>query len=169
MPSAERRTLILGIGNLLLGDEGVGVEVVRRLSEGALPAGVACLDGGTGSFALLEPMQLADRIILVDATVDGTTAGTITRLAPRFSKDYPRTLTAHDIGLKDVLDAFHLLGGRPEVVLFAISVQPELEPHIGLSPPIASAAADAVRMVLDEVSRQPTLTEAATVASGPPG
>ena len=82
-------TLILGIGNILMGDEGVGVEVVRRLEAQPLPEGVECLDGGTGSFVLLGPMQSAARVILVDATADGAPPGTITRLEPRFSRDYP--------------------------------------------------------------------------------
>jgi hydrogenase maturation protease len=146
------QTLVLGVGNVLLGDEGVGVEVVRRLGTLRLPEGVVCLDGGTGGFALLEPLQQASRIILVDATVDGASPGTVTRLVPRFSRDYPRTLTAHDIGLKDLLDAFHLLGEPPEVVLFAVSVQPPTEPYLGLSAPVAAAADEVVRRVVAEVS-----------------
>jgi len=115
--------LILGIGNILMGDEGVGVHVVRHLEARGLPEGVACLDGGTGSFQLLDALQSASRVVLVDATVDGAPPGTVRRLRPRFSKDFPRTLTAHDIGLKDLLDAFYLLGERPDVTLFAVSIR----------------------------------------------
>jgi hydrogenase maturation protease len=105
------KTLILGIGNVLMGDEGVGVSVVRELEKTALlPENVEILDGGVGSFLLLEPMQSAEKLILIDATIDGAAAGTVRRLRPRYSKDYPRTLTAHDIGLKDLLDTFYLLG-----------------------------------------------------------
>jgi aminopeptidase YwaD len=70
MPSRSdpRPVLILGIGNVLMGDEGVGVHVVRYLEEQPLPEGVQCLDGGTGSFQLLDAMQQAGRIILIDAT-----------------------------------------------------------------------------------------------------
>jgi hydrogenase maturation protease len=146
-------TLVLGIGNVLMGDEGVGVEVVRRLEELELPPGLECLDGGTGSFTLLEPMQRAGRIILVDAALDDTPPGTVRRLEPRFSRDYPPSLTAHDIGLKDLLDAFHLLGATPEVVLLAITVRPPTEPQLGLSPPVAAAVPEVVRMVLGEVGR----------------
>jgi hydrogenase maturation protease len=129
--SGPTGTLVLGIGNLLMGDEGVGVEVARRLLEEPVPPGVEILDGGTGSFVLLGPMREATRIILIDAALDPTPPGTIRRLTPRFSRDYPRSLTAHDIGLKDLLDAFHLLGDPPEVVLFAVSVRPPTEPGLG--------------------------------------
>jgi hydrogenase maturation protease len=151
--SAGGRTLVLGIGNVLMGDEGVGVEVIRRLQGHSLPEEVECVDGGTGSFALLEPMGRADRIVLVDAALDEAPPGSIRRLTPRFSRDYPRTLTAHDIGLKDLIDAFHLLGEAPEVVLFAVAVRPPDEPRLELSPPVAAAVPELVRRVLAEVER----------------
>jgi len=118
----DPKTLILGIGNILMGDEGVGVHVVNEVAKRELPADVVCLDGGTGSFNLLEPMQTAKRVVLIDATIDGERAGTVRVLRPRFSKDYPKTLTAHDIGLKDLIDAFYLLGDKPDVTLFAVSI-----------------------------------------------
>ena len=53
----HNKTLVLGLGNVIMGDEGVGVHVVRALEKHTLPAGVECLDGGTGGFILLEPLQ----------------------------------------------------------------------------------------------------------------
>ncbi|MEI6473206.1 MAG: hydrogenase maturation protease, partial [Holophagaceae bacterium] len=86
----DGRTLVLGIGNVLLGDEGVGVAVIDLLlAEGGLPSHVDLLDGGTGSLVLLEPMREARRMILVDATADGQAPGTVRRLEPRFSTEYP--------------------------------------------------------------------------------
>ncbi len=118
--------LVLGIGNILYGDEGVGVAALRKLEEEwSPPDGVTLLDGGTGSFALLGPMQSADTVILIDATLDEKPPGSVTRLKPRFASDYPPTLTAHDIGLKDLLDAFYLSGNVPEVILFAVSIAQE--------------------------------------------
>lgn len=147
-----RATLVLGVGNILMGDEGVGVEVVRRLAEGPIPEGVECLDGGTGSFALLEPMCRASRIVLVDAAADASLPGTVRRLTPRFSRDYPRSLTAHDIGLKDLLDAFHLLGEPPPVVLYAVTVRPPTEPAVGLSPAVSAAVPGLAERILAELA-----------------
>jgi hydrogenase maturation protease len=150
--SEKTKILILGIGNVLMGDEGIGVHVVNSLEKTApLPAGVDLLDGGTGSFLLLEPMQTADKVILIDATIDGAKAGTVRRLRPRFSTDYPRTLTAHDIGLKDLLDAFYLLGEPPEVTLFAISIPPLREMELELSPELRPVVPEVAQMVLAEV------------------
>jgi hydrogenase maturation protease len=149
------RILVLGIGNTLLGDEGVGVAVVDHLrAEGGLPVDVDLLDGGTGSMVLLEPMRVARRMILVDATADGAPPGTIHRLVPRFSADFPPSLTAHDIGLRDLLDTFYLLGETPKVVLYAISIRFPQEIHFGLSPEIAEAVpivADRIREDLGDV------------------
>jgi hydrogenase maturation protease len=114
--------LVLGIGNILMGDEGIGVHIARYIEKLSLPPGVSVLDGGTGNFQLLEPMQSADKIIIIDATVDGRNPGNVRLLRPKFTTEYPKTLTAHDIGLKDLLDAFHLLGDKPDVTLFAISI-----------------------------------------------
>jgi len=152
--------LILGIGNVLMGDEGVGVRVAEHVNTFALPDQVECLDGGTGGFHLLGPIQEARKIILVDATVDGAPAGTVRRLRPRFAKEYPRTLTAHDIGLKDLLDAFYLLGDEPDVTLFAISIPPLQELGMELSTEVSAIVPRVARVVVEEATAL-TLTSAA--------
>jgi hydrogenase maturation protease len=150
--ASSTEILILGIGNVLMGDEGIGVHVVRHLENESLPQGVTCLDGGTGSFLLLEPMQRAGKVIIIDAAVDGAPPATVRRLTPRFSRDYPRTLTAHDIGLKDLLDAFYLLGNPPEVILYAVSIAALQEVGTELSPEIAALVPEVARSVLEEVN-----------------
>jgi len=155
--------LVLGIGNVLMGDEGVGVYVVRKLEQMELPDGVECLDGGTGSFLLLEPMQTAARVILIDATIDGKAPGTVTRLRPRFSSDYPKTLTAHDIGLKDLLDAAYLSGAPLDVTLFAVSIDVPADMEMELSTAVAASIPGIAWLVLEEVQRT-HLSEEAEVA-----
>lgn len=152
LKSKKSKVLILGIGNILMGDEGIGVEVVRALEKTVLPASVECLDGGTGGFILLEPMQNAARVILIDATIDGAKTGTVRRLRPRFSTDYPRTLTAHDIGLKDLLDTFYLLGDTPDVTLFAVSITPLQDLKTELSDELLPVVPQVAQMVLEEAS-----------------
>ena len=164
MPQNRIAIRIIGIGNLLLGDEGVGVHVIRHLVEKCcLPEGVDCLDGGTGSLVLLEPLQTADRIILVDATMDGHPPGTLRRLIPKFSSDFPPSLAAHDIGLRDLLDSFYLLGDQPpDVILFTVSIAGMQDMAATLSPEVAAA----VPLVASMVSREIEQTMKCGVAPG---
>ena len=138
-----------------MADEGVGVHVVRAIASHTLPPGVECLDGGTGGFILLEPMQQADRILMIDAAADGNPIGTVTRTVPRFSRDYPSTLTAHDVGIKDLLDLFYMLDGGREAVLYAITIDPRQPISLELSPAIAAAANQAVERIVAELSSPP--------------
>ena len=135
-----------------MGDEGIGVSVVRELEKIVLPKTVELLDGGTGSFLLLEPMQKAQKVILIDATIDGSRVGTIRRLQPKFSTDYPKTLTAHDIGLKDLIDTFYLLGKSPDVTLFAVSISDLQDMTTEISPELTAIVPQVARMVLEEAA-----------------
>jgi len=150
--SNAARVLVLGIGNVLMGDEGVGVHIIRQLNGMKPPEDVEFLDGGTGSFLLLEPMQQAQRVVLIDATIDGNPAGTVTRLTPKFSSDYPKTLTAHDIGLKDLLDAAYLTRGALDVTLFAISIDPLQEMGMELSSAIARRVPEIAAVVMQQLA-----------------
>jgi hydrogenase maturation protease len=89
--------------------------------------------------------------VLVDAANDGNPPGTVTRTTPRFSSDYPPTLTAHDIGVKDLLDAFYIQGGEREVVLYAIAIDPQQPISMSLSAVGTKAAAEAVERILAEL------------------
>ncbi len=137
--NTTKRTLLLGVGNYLMGDEGVGVHIAQQLAETLPPAGVDVLDGGTGGFHLMGILEQYDRVILVDATLDGRPAGTIRLLEPRFASDFPRSLSTHDVGLRDVLEALQVTGKMPRVSLITISVE-ELQPMcIQLSPAVEAA------------------------------
>ena len=142
---------MLGLGNVLMGDEGIGVYVVREVEKHALPANVECLDGGTGGITLLAPLEDADRIIIIDAASDGNPIGTVTRTTPQFSRDYPRTLTAHDIGMKDLLDMFYIRGGTHEIILYAITIDPKQPIRMSLSEEGERYAAAAAEQILAEL------------------
>lgn len=151
MPNKPVKTLVLGLGNVLMGDEGIGVYAVRELEKHALPADVECLDGGTGGFTLLEPLEGADRIVIIDAASDGNPIGTITRTTPRFSRDYPPTLTAHDVGMKDLLDMFYIQGGEHEIILYAITIDPKQPIRMSLSEEGEKVASAAAERILEEL------------------
>jgi hydrogenase maturation protease len=153
------KTLVLGLGNIIMADEGVGVHVVRAVEQALKRehdqheplSNIECLDGGTGGFILLEPLQQADRIVLIDAAADGNPPGTVTRTTPKFARDYPPTLTAHDIGVKDLLDVFYMQGGSRDVVLYAIAIDPQQPISLSLSATATKAAEEAVQSILAEL------------------
>jgi hydrogenase maturation protease len=118
----DKSILILGIGNILMGDEGVGVHVAEMLEKESFPDHVTVLDGGTGGFHLLEYFELHDHVIMIDATLDGRPPGTIRLIKPRFASDFPPAMSTHDIGLKDLVSALQLLGKMPEIDLFVVSI-----------------------------------------------
>ena len=104
----EKETLVLGVGNLLLKDEGVGIHVIKALENEKLPAHVHLMDGGTGGLHLLSWLQGYDRIIMIDATLDNNPPGTVRLIQPRYATDFPPLMSAHEIGLKDMIDAMIL-------------------------------------------------------------
>ena len=119
---ADGDILILGVGNYLLGDEGVGVHFVKYLETQNLPANIHLLDGGTGGYYLMPYMEHYSAVIMIDATIDGKNPGHFRMIRPRFSSDYPPQLSAHDIGLKDMIEGMMLLGTLPDLYLLAVSI-----------------------------------------------
>ena len=136
---AAPRILIMGVGNVLMGDEGVGVHAVRLLEQCAWPAGVSLLDGGTGGFHLLSHVGGCDVLVMVDATLDSRPPGTVSVIEPRYASDFPKALSAHDIGLKDLVDSAAMLEMLPKILLITVSVA-ELQPmQMTLSPEVEAS------------------------------
>jgi len=132
----EQSTLILGIGNYLMGDEGIGVHVANTMENENLPASVDVLDGGTGGFHLLEYFLQYDHVILIDATLDNHPTGTIRLIKPKFASDFPPAMSTHDIGLKDLVSALQLLDKMPEIDLLVVSIESIKQQGIELTPEI---------------------------------
>ncbi|MFM8448493.1 MAG: hydrogenase maturation protease [Haliscomenobacter sp.] len=143
--------LLLGIGNLLMGDEGLGVHFAQQMQAEALPNRVEVLEGGTAGMQLMEAIENHRYVIMVDATLDGRPAGTIREIKPKFSTDFPAAMSTHDIGLKDLVSGLTFLGKLPEIFLFVVSVA-ELQPmHIGLSPAVETAMLELKARVLARI------------------
>ncbi len=119
--------LIMGVGNYLMGDEGIGVHLIQELSKKNLPEYIDVLDGGTGGFLLLSCFEVYPTIIFVDATMDGKPAGTISLIRPKFASDFPSALSVHDVGLKDMIEAVYLMEEVPDIHLFTVSIE-EINP-----------------------------------------
>jgi hydrogenase maturation protease len=141
--------LILGIGNYLMGDEGVGVHAIRLLEQQSFPAHVHLLDGGTGGFHLISYLENYPFIIMIDATMDGNPPGTLRVIKPRFASDFPRSLTAHDIGLRDLVESMALLGRFPEITLITVSIQ-DLQ---GMSTELSAPVRDSLPKIAETISQ----------------
>lgn len=93
MKNKKDKILILGLGNILLNDEGIGVSVVNEMEKLDLPENVDLLDGGTGGFVLLSLFQEYQTMIIIDATLNNEKPGSIKVLKPKFSSDFPKSMS----------------------------------------------------------------------------
>jgi hydrogenase maturation protease len=151
--SSPVQTLILGVGNLLMSDEGVGVHVIQRLVENhQLPEQVQVLDGGTLGMDLLYYLEGVENLLLVDAVEARKEPGTLIRLE---GEDVPAFLSIkispHQLGVPDMLAAAKLKGAYPRrIVLWGI--QPErLELGLDLSPKVESQVDTIIENILDQL------------------
>ena len=128
-----KKTLILGLGNVLLQDEGLGVHTLREMQEIDWPENIELLDGGTGGFVLLSLFNEYDQFIIIDATLSNEPLGTIKVIEPKFAKDFPRSLSTHDLGLKDLMESAQLLGKMPKIYLIIVNINPKQEMSLELT------------------------------------
>jgi len=145
------KTLILGLGNTLLGDEGVGVHSVNRLQQEKSPSrDVVLMDGGTLSFVLAGPIEEAGSLIVIDAAQLGSPPGSVQVFEgaemDRFVAN-SRHKSVHEVTLFDLLTIAHLSGDLPSRRAL-IGVQPE---HIDWSDSLSTSVAAAVPKVCDSV------------------
>ena len=160
------KVLVAGIGNIFLGDDAFGVEVVNRLLQRPLPGSACVVDFGIRSFdlayALMEDWEL---VILVDALPRGGEPGTLYTLEPELPSgdELPPDLNAHTMNPVAVLQMVSALGGNVGRMLVVgcepASVEPDAEGNMGLSPAVAAAVDGAVQMIEQLLSR--TRSEAA--------
>ncbi|AJE04523.1 HyaD/HybD family hydrogenase maturation endopeptidase [Geobacter pickeringii] len=141
--------LVLGIGNLIMTDDGIGVRVVQRLAASyRFPSGVTVVDGGTLGLDLLPMMEGVDRLLIIDAVETGGAPGTLVRLAgDEIPVAFRTKLSPHQMGLQDLLAVAELQGNLPgEMVLWG--VQPE-SVEVGME--LTAAVAAREELLEDEV------------------
>jgi hydrogenase maturation protease len=147
------RLLVVGLGNILLQDEGAGVHLVKGLAERfELPSEVEVLDGGTSGMELIHTIANRDALIVCDAVRSDRPPGTVMRIKgeelPAF---YPARLSPHQLGLSDMLATLTLLGQVPPTVTLIGIVPRDLELGTELSPPIGASLEDALALLVAEI------------------
>ncbi len=164
------RTLVLGLGNVLLGDEGIGVWVAESLGrEFGFPLEVDMLEGGTLGLDLLPRLDGVERLLLVDAVKLGREPGDIVRLeGDAVPAALDVKISPHQIGMQDLLAAARLLGRKPPLVVLW-GMEPErLDPGTGFSPRVAQALPQLRDRVLEELRLWGVPGEPVADAAPPP-
>lgn len=146
--SQKEKTLILGLGNILMGNEGVGVKSIEYMQDQFLPDHAVLLDGGTGGFHLLHLFNEYQRFIMIDATITPEKTGDIHIIKPKFASDFPRSLTSHDIGLRDLMQSAELIGDLPDISLITINIKDFDQVKIGLSDELVQVLPEVYQTVL---------------------
>jgi hydrogenase maturation protease len=145
--------LVIGCGNLLASDDGVGIEIVRRLQEMELPQGVKIVEAGTPGLQLLDIWEKAEQVIIVDAVRSGEPVGTVhcfdaTLLPPR--EFMP--LSSHGINVIDAIELGKLLGKNPpELRIVGVEILSSEPYNEGLTPQVAMAVPRAIQRLLLEI------------------
>ncbi len=152
--ASEKRALVLGVGNILLGDEGLGVRVTEYIKDRfSLPPEVSVMDGGTGALSLLGLLRDYDPVIIVDAIASSSSPGTLYRIpGSELPKSPPLMSTAHQLGVIDLLSMASLDGYDPDVVV--IGMEPlDISPGLELSPLVNLRLPLVAGMVREELKR----------------
>jgi hydrogenase maturation protease len=149
---SPQKIVILGVGNLLLSDEGIGVHVANELMKIDLPPDVSVVEGGTDGFRLLNVITEADRLIVIDSVKGGAEPGSIYRFNINEVRNYPPGFmtSVHQIGILEVINLSELVGKKPHTTV--IGVEPKsLAMSMELSPEIKAKIPRIIELVLDEL------------------
>lgn len=145
--------MVIGVGNLLLKDEGVGIHVAQELKKKPLPSQVKVLDGGVAGMGLLDFFPEACKVLLIDAVDMNLQPGAVVRFTPEEVRARAGDLrfSLHDIGLLEVLELAKVLHQRPPEVVI-IGIQPkEISWGMELTSEVQAAVAKAVEAVWEEI------------------
>ena len=152
--TVEIDLLILGLGNVLCGDDGLGVMAVHQLEERYdAPQGVRVVDGGTLGLALLPLLHEARAVLMIDAIRCEDVPGAVVRLeGADVSPAVRERLSPHDIGVADLLDAAELLGCSPTKIMLLGLVPNRMDLGIGLSSGVEAGMPALIDSILGEAA-----------------
>jgi hydrogenase maturation protease len=147
------RVVVIGVGNLLLEDEGIGIHTVRALEEMNLNQDVKIIDGGTAP-DLIAYTEARDKLIIIDAAKAGGEPGTIYRFQPQdLAADSEITLSVHELDVEQNLRLMALTGNKPSEIVI-IGVEPKrMDWGTELSPELQPVIPEIVKVVLREIGR----------------
>ena len=120
------KIVVIGIGNLLLMDEGIGVHTINELEKHDLPESIEIYDGGTGGFKLIDLMHGAARVIFIDAVETGKAPGSVTIFSAEevHSLYNKKKYSLHDTDLMEIIKMAEMLGNPPMIEI--VGIQPKI-------------------------------------------
>jgi hydrogenase maturation protease len=150
-----RNVLILGVGNLLLTDDGFGVHVINALRDIPLPHEVTLIEAGIVSHQLIPEFHAADLLIFIDAVEAGDTPGSIFRFKPEDMQFMSQLkVSLHDISLIDVLHMTALTGERPETIIFAVQPKDVKSCSMELNDEIRAVIPRVIELIFEELKKR---------------
>lgn len=157
---SPQKITVLGVGNLLLSDEGVGVHAANELAKMDLPPEVKVVEGGTGGFRLLNVVTDIDRLIVIDAVKGGGPPGSVYRFDIDDIKSCPAPFktSLHQIGILEVLHLSALVGKTPRTTIIGIEPR-SLEMGMELSSEIKAKVPKIIELVLKEIEESRNLPD----------
>lgn len=146
------KCLVLGLGNLVHGDDGVGVHAIERLrGDERLPASAVLMDGGTQGMNLISHISGFERVLVIDAIDASEKPGTLIRLERGAIGNLPGKPSVHQLGFADLMISLKLLGEAPQEVV-VIGVQPQsTEWSAELTPPVSASLDELTTLVIEQL------------------
>ncbi len=146
-----KKVLILGIGNILQSDDGIGVHIVNemQMSDIPLPENIELLDGGTAGHDLIALMEGWDKIVIVDALKAEGKPGEIYRFRPEQAKQTHISYSLHEVGIMEVIRDLNILGENPEIEFVGIIPEDITTMDITISNAVRESIPRAIEVILD--------------------
>ncbi len=146
-----KQVLILGIGNILQSDDGLGVHLIQDILESHpdLPENVEVVDGGTAGFDLIPLMSGKDKIVIVDALKTDDKPGSIYRFTPDNAVVTRSGFSLHEVGMMEIIKTLQLMGENPEIEIVGIVPEDINTLEISLSPAVRNAFPRAIEVILE--------------------
>jgi hydrogenase maturation protease len=149
-----RKVLLLGVGNILLGDDGFGVHLINSLADTPIPPNVQVLEAGTVSHQLIPLIRELDHLIIIDVVDAKDTPGSIFRFSPEdlnYTKE--QMVSLHQISLIDVLNMAELTGGKPKTIIIAVQPKDVSNWSLELTDPVKAVIPKVKELIMEELRK----------------
>jgi hydrogenase maturation protease len=151
-----KKTIVLGVGNRLMGDDGFGPRAIEELQKREVPPDVELMDAGVGGMAILSWIEGADKVVIIDSVqTNNEPPGTVYRFT---DKELPPSdmfmLSLHDLNLVDTINIGRVVQKMPdEIVIYGVEVKRVAEFVDGLTPEVEAAMKEVIDLVMEEIRK----------------